>query len=224
MAQWCCRFLDSGRGCRYGCYKGSDGVRVYACGRQPEPCRYVSRKGGCRLGCTENLKVCHDFAEHGICRWDPWCYKSHVKPEDSWSQSDERTSAGQSQSNERTSAGRSQSDEKTSAELIKAAYGTKWKEFHENGMLQDEMQDMIDLVRGKQGHWRLYKVSQTPEEKKIEALLIMGFGEADRDFTREELLARQKQLRSKVHPDKTKIKTDELFATIDAACELLKEE
>ena len=223
MAQWCCRFLDSGRGCRYGCYKGSDGVRVYACGRQPEPCRYVSRKGGCRLGCTENLKVCHDFAEYGICRRD-WCYKAHVKPEDSWSQSDERTSAGQSQSNERTSAGRSQSDEKTSAELIKAAYGTKWKEFHENGMLQDEMQDMIDLVRGKQGHWRLYKVSQTPEEKKIEALLIMGFGEADRDFTREELLARQKQLRSKVHPDKTKIKTDELFATIDAACELLKEE
>ena len=201
MVQWSCRYLDSGRVCRQGCYVGSDGKPVYVCGRS-SICRYVARKGGCRWGCTETLKVCHEFAQHGTCSWDPWCYKSHVKPEDSRSQSDERTSAGH----------------------IQAAYGKKWQEFHEKGMPMDEMQDMIDLVRGKQGHWRLYKVSQTPEEKKIEALLIMGFGEADRDFTREELLARQKQLRSKVHPDKTKIKTDELFATIDAACELLKEE
>ena len=221
MAQWCCRFLDSGRGCRYGCYKGSDGAPVYVCRREQfRMCRYVPRRGGCRWGCTENLKVCHDFAEYGICRRD-WCYKAHVKPEDSWSQSDERTSAGQSQSNERTSAGRSQSDEKTSAELIKAAYGTKWKEFHENGMLQDEMRDMIDLVRGKPEHWRAYNVSQTPEEKKTEALLIMGFEETDRDVTEEELLARRKQLRKKLHPDKNINKTDELFVAIDAAYELL---
>ena len=213
MAQWTCRFLDSGRDCRKGCYEGSDGVRVYVCRRQPEPCRYVARKGGCRWGCTETLKVCHDFAEYGTCRRS-WCYKSHVKPEESRSY----------KSHVKPEDSRSQSDERTSAGHIQAAYGKKWQEFHEKGMPMDEMQDMIDLVRGKQGHWRLYKVSQTPEEKKIEALLIMGFGEADRDFTREELLARQKQLRSKVHPDKTKIKTDELFATIDAACELLKEE
>ena len=214
MAQWCCRFLDSGQGCRKGCYKGSDGVPVYVCRRQPEPCRYVARKGGCRWGCTETLKVCHEFAEHGTCSWDPWCYKSHVKPEE----------FNEPEGPDEPEDSRSQSDERTSAGHIQAAYGKKWQEFHEKGMPQDEMRDMIDVVRGKPELWRIYKVSQTPEEKKTEALLIMGFGEADRDVTREELLARQKQLRCKLHPDKTKIKTDELFVTIDAACELLKEQ